>query len=262
MNFTGKAKRLDDIDFPRVGARISVGEDEIHAIFDTESAGKGFDAKGRPRMLYEPHIFWRELGPGPLRDEAVRKGLAYPKWRRDYPADSYPRLMAAMEIDVEKALRSASWGLGQIMGFNCLAAGYPTAREMVADFLDDEETHLNAMVTFIITKKLDRFLRARDWRSFAAGYNGAGFAKNGYDRKLAAAFDRWQKIKDTPYTPGKIVTEPRIRDVAFTVPEQSDPPPTAKKPGSAVAIGGGVLAIGTIIAAKWADLTAWLENLF
>lgn len=27
MNFRGKAKRLDDIDLPRIGARIGVGED-------------------------------------------------------------------------------------------------------------------------------------------------------------------------------------------------------------------------------------------
>ena len=267
MNFTGKAKRLDDIDLPRIGARIGVGEDEIHAILDVESAGTGFDRKGRPRMLFEPHVFWRELGPGSKRDRAAMKGLAYPKWRRDYPIDSYPRLVAAMAIDENAALRSCSWGLGQIMGFNCIAAGYPTAKSMVEAFLDDEEAHLDAMVTFIIQAKLDRFLRARDWKSFARGYNGPGFSKNGYDRKLAAAFDRWQKIKDTPYTPGKIVTEPRVRDVAFTVPGQTTSPPAGKKPGAAA----GISIIGIITAAVaywWAALTAklcavgWIAWLF
>lgn len=257
MNFTGKAKRLDDIDLPRIGARIGVGEDEIHAILDVESAGTGFDAKRRPRMLFEPHIFYRELGPGPKRDAAVKAGLAYPKWRRDYPKDSYPRLLAAMKIDEDAALRSASWGLGQIMGFNCIAAGYPTAKAMVEDFLDDEETHLQAMVTFITQAKLDRFLRARDWKGFARGYNGAGFAKNGYDRKLAAAFDKWQKIKDTPYTPGKIATEPRIRDVAFTVPGQADTPPAGKKPGAAAGI-SIIGIIGAALAYWWATLTGKL----
>lgn len=199
MNFTGKAKRLDDIDLPRLGARIGVGEDEMHAILDVESAGRGFDSKGRPRMLFEPHIFYKELGSGMKRTKAVKAGLAYPRWRLGYPKDSYPRLMEAMKIDKDAALRSASWGLGQIMGFNCVAAGYPTAEAMVEDFLDDEETHLNAMVTFIISAKLDRFLRARDWAGFAAGYNGPGFARNGYDKKLAASFHKWQAIKDTPW---------------------------------------------------------------
>lgn len=256
MNFTGKARRLDDIDLPRVAARIGVGEDEIHAVLDVETAGRGFDAKRRPRMLFEPHVFWRELGPGPKRDRAAAAGLAYPKWKRDYPPDSYPRLIAAMKIDEEAALRSASWGLGQIMGFNCVAAGYPTARAMVEDFLDDEENHLNAMVTFIIMRKLDRFLRARDWRGLAAGYNGPGFAANGYDRKLAQAFDRWQRIKDTPYTPGKIVTKPRIRDVALTVPGQREGGQAAKKQGS-----GAKSGVGAVLAVIFAALAYWFADL-
>lgn len=32
--FKGEAKRLDDLDLPRIGARIGVGEDEIHALDD------------------------------------------------------------------------------------------------------------------------------------------------------------------------------------------------------------------------------------
>jgi N-acetylmuramidase len=198
MNFKGKAKRLDDIDLPMIGREIGVGEDEIHAVLDVEAAGSGFDKLGRPKMLFEPHVFWRELGKGPKRDKAAALGLAYPQWKRNYPADSYPRLAQAMAIDEEAALRSASWGLGQIMGFNCQAAGYPFAKAMVLAFMDDEEAHLRAMIRFIRTNGLDDELRRHDWKGFARGYNGPGFAKNGYDRKLAAAFAKWHKIKDTP----------------------------------------------------------------
>ena len=257
-----RERRLEDIDIPRVGARIGVGEDEIHAVLDVETNGRGFDAKGRPRMLFEPHVFWRELGKGPSRDLAERKGLAYPRWRRDYPSDSYPRLASAMSINEEAALRSASWGLGQIMGFNCVLAGYPSARAMVTDFLDDEERHLEAMVTFIVQAKLDRFLRARDWAGFALGYNGAGFAKNGYDRKLAAAFDKWQRIKDTPYTPGKIVTDPRIGDVAFRVPGQPTSPPAGKRPGPGFGLGAVIAFIaagsGLAVTEWWGGIRDWM----
>ena len=240
MNFRGKAKRLDDIDLPRIGARIDVGEDEMHAILDVEAAGSGFDVQGRIKMLFEPHVFYRELGPGPKRDEAVKQGLARARWKRDYPKDSYPRLLAAMKIDRDVALRSASWGLGQIMGFNCVAAGYPTAEAMVMDFLDDEENHLNAMVTFIIQAKLDRFLRARDWAGFARGYNGKGFAQNKYDEKLAKAFAKWQGRPDTPYSPTS--------------------PPPAKKPGVGAKVAAGGVGVA---AAAWAwgckvPFLAWL----
>jgi hypothetical protein len=208
MNFRGKAKRLDDIDLPREAAAIGVGEDEIHAILDAESAGKGFDDKGRPKMLFEPHIFYRLLGPGLSRDRAVRESLAYPGWKRDYPSDSYPRLLRAMAIHSEIALQSASWGMGQVMGFNHAAAGFPTARAMVTAFLDDEEVHLRAMITFIKTNKLDDELRRHDWAGFARGYNGPGFSKNRYDKKIAAAFAKWQRIKDTPWEKEEVTLPP------------------------------------------------------
>lgn len=203
MEFKGRAKRLDDIDLPLIGRLIGVGEDEIHAVLDVEAAGSGFDKQGRPKMLFEPHIFWKQLGPGAKRDKAAAQGLAYPRWKPGaYPKDSYPRLLKAMQIDEEAALRSASWGLGQIMGFNCKAAGYPTAKAMVEAFVDDEADHLAGMIRFIKAMGLDDELRRHDWKGFARGYNGAGFAKNGYDRKLAAAFAKWQRIKDTPVPAG------------------------------------------------------------
>lgn len=196
MNFTGKAQRLSDFDLPRVGALIGVGEDEIHAVLDVEARGRGFDKHDRPAMLFEPHIFYRELD-GADRNRAVKMGLAYPKWRRNYPKDSYPRLIEAMKINSEAALRSASWGLGQIMGFNCSLCRYSSAKAMVTDFLDGEGAQLEAMVQFIISAGLDDELRHHDWAGFARGYNGPAYAKHKYHHRLKAAFEKWAKIPDT-----------------------------------------------------------------
>jgi len=270
MNFKGNAKRLDDIDLPLIGRQIGVGEDEIHALLDVESAGAGFDKQGRPKMLFEPHVFWRELGPGARRDKAAEAGLAYPKWRRNYPADSYPRLIEAMKIDEEAALRSASWGLAQIMGFNARTVGYATAKDMVLAFMEDEEAHLRAMVLFILKNGLADHLRMHNWKAFARGYNGVGFAKNGYDWKLAQAFARWQKIKDTPIPAGHVsetpvsVTRPapHVNAAPAKRPAQSDkpsPPPSPAKPGSgavAALLGGALVLIG----AKIDAITAWASE--
>lgn len=216
-NFRGAAKRLDDIDLPKIAATIGVTEDHIHAVLDVESRGAGFDRQGRPLILFEPHIFYRQLS-GAARDSAVRAGLAYAKWgAKPYPADSYPRLVAAMAIDETAALKSASWGLGQILGSNFRAAGYATPQAMVAAFCDDEEDHLAAMVKFIVSAKLDGHLRSRNWARFAAGYNGPGYAKNRYDIRLAAAYARWSKIRDTPWTPASAARETRVYDVAPNV---------------------------------------------
>lgn len=201
MRLRGAAKKLDDIDLPKLGAAIGVGEDELHAVLDVETRGGGFDKTGRPKMLFEPHIFYRELKNNQERTKAMKLGLAYRKWgSKKYPNDSYPRLIAACEINMEAAYRSCSWGLGQVMGFNCQLAGYQTAKAMAHAFVDDEETHLRAMVDFIKSAKLDDELRAHDWNGFARGYNGSGYAKHGYHIKLKAAFEKWQGIRDTPMT--------------------------------------------------------------
>lgn len=209
MNFIGKGKRLDDVDLPRIGSEIGVGEDEIHAVLDVEARGKGFDHLGRPAMLFEPHIFFRQLS-GHERDTAVRNGLARKEWKRDYPNDSYPRLQRAMQINEAAALRSASWGLGQIMGFNAGLCGYETAKAMVLDFLDDEEAHLQAMVRFIQSAGLDDELRRHDWAGFARGYNGPAYHKHGYHTKLAAAYAKWAKIPDTKWKRKRAITSLRI----------------------------------------------------
>lgn len=228
--FRGAAKPLDDIDLPRLGYRIGVGEDEIHAVIDVETAGGAWDAKGRPKLLFEPHRFWRNLGPGAKRDRAVKAGLAYPSWgEQPYPKDSYPRLIEAMAIDETAALKSASWGLGQILGENHAMVGYDTVQEMVLASLDDADKHLEMMVAFILSAKLDGKLRAHDWAGFARGYNGPQYAKNGYHTKLEAAFKRWSKIKDTPWSPADEVIRvpvptPRPDDTPATIGDNGGPP--------------------------------------
>lgn len=224
-DFKGASRKLDDIDLPRIGHQIGVGEDEIHAVLDVEARGSGFDDKGRPAMLFEPHVFYRQLR-GKQREEAVRQGLAYAKWKRgSYPKDSYPRLIRAMKINETAALKSASWGMGQIMGFNHKAAGYETVQAMVRAFMEDEENHLQAMVDFIKNEKLDDELRRHDWAGFARGYNGEGYAVHDYHGRLERSFNKWKRIKDTPWKPVK--PTPEMEDL---MNEIINKPPTADLP--------------------------------
>lgn len=198
-DFIGRAKRLDDIDIPRIGSIIGVGEDEVHAFMEVEAAGSGFDSHGRPKMLFEPHVFYRNLS-GSQRDQAVRRDLAYPRWgEQPYPRDSYPRLIEAMAINETAALKSASWGLGQILGENHSMVGYDTPQEMVIAFMDDEEVHLEAMIRFLIAAGIDDDLRAHRWATVARVYNGPGYKKHNYDGRLAAAYRKWAGIPDTPW---------------------------------------------------------------
>ncbi|RWK79647.1 MAG: N-acetylmuramidase family protein [Mesorhizobium sp.] len=228
LSFKGTGKRLDDLDLPKLGALIGVGEDEIHAFLDVETLGHGFDALGRPIILFEPHVFYRNLS-GAARAKAVAAGLAYQRWgQAPYPRDSYPRLKAACAIDETAALKSASWGLGQVLGENHIAAGYSTVQSMVRDMMADEELQLLAAVNFIKTNKLDDNLRAHDWAGFAKGYNGAGYRKNAYDTKLANAYRKWWGIKDTPWPSVLPTTAPAAPPApAKPVPAPKPPPPVA-----------------------------------
>lgn len=214
-NFIGAAKRISDIDIPRIGHKIRVGEDELHAFMDVETSGSGFDSQKRPKILFEPHVFYRNLS-GKQRDEAVKQGLAYEKWgQKPYPRDSYPRLKKAMAINETAALKSASWGLGQILGENHEMVGYQTVQGMVRTFMDDEAAHLEAMVNFIVSAKLDGEMRklaaltrkttAADCEKIVKVYNGPGYKKNRYHIKMAAAHNKWRAIKDTPWSPDALI---------------------------------------------------------
>jgi hypothetical protein len=230
MNFKGEAKRLTDYDIPRIGNIIGVGEDEIHAVLDVESRGSGFDKQGRPTALYEPHIAYK-YSSGETRARLVKEGLAYPRWGQGkYPADSYDRIMRAYEIDPEVALLSTSWGLGQVMGFNYAAAGYVSPLAMVQSFMKSEAKQLEGMINFIVFNKLDDEIRRHDWAGFAKGYNGSGYKANKYDTRLAAAFKRWQGIKDTPWSPTMAVIETLENDVLAPHVVALEPTPSVEAP--------------------------------
>lgn len=233
MTFKGAAKRLDDLDLPKLGAMIGVGEDELHAFIDVETRGSGFDPQGRPIILFERHKFYKYV-PASKRSQAVNAGLAN-KTPGGYGKESeqYGKLLKAIAIDRQAALYSCSWGLAQVMGFNHKLAGYDTVDSMVSAFMADEEAHLQAAVTFILNTHIDDELRAHDWAGFAFGYNGANYRINAYDSKLAEAYRKWSRIKDTPWpqvappAPAKPVPAPQ----PVTPPDSSQrlPTPAAKQ---------------------------------
>jgi hypothetical protein len=197
MDFFGSGRRLTSAGLAAAANKVGVDPATLRAVLEVESAGAGFDAKNRLKLLFEPHVFYKQLGPGPKRDQAVRRGLAYPRaGTRPYPPLSkrYDQISEAMAIDEVAALNSASWGLPQIMGFNHEAAGFPSAKAMVESMQKGEDQQLEAFANLLSNWKLAASLRKRDWRSFALRYNGKNALRNGYDRKIAAAFDRFSSM--------------------------------------------------------------------
>jgi len=193
-DFKGMAAKLQVEEIVALAEENDIEPASLRAVIAVEAAGSGFDSAGRPKILFEPHIFHRLLA-GDERQTAIDAGIAYPKWgMQPYPKGSdaqYSRLEAAMEINQPIALKSASWGMGQIMGSNHSLAGYGDVETFVFACMDSEAKHVAMMVSFIKSAKLLGAIQNRDWAAFARGYNGPAYAKNAYDVKLAEAYERF-----------------------------------------------------------------------
>lgn len=193
MNFIGTGMPLSGIDYARAALTLGCEVTVIRAVTAVEARGQGFDAKKRPVILFEPHVFYRNL-PKAKRQVAVKQKLAYAKWRKgNYPATQdarYDQLSRAMTIDREAALMACSWGIGQVLGENWKLCGFTSVESMVRKCLEGEGGQLDVMVAFIKGKGLAKHLAAKAWAPFALGYNGKLYAENGYHTKLASAHNK------------------------------------------------------------------------
>lgn len=196
MEFKGAARKIEDSEIDQIAADLGVESAAFRAVIAVEAAGSGFDKAGRPKALFERHHFFKHLKDAPgLQAQAVAEGLAYPKWgEKPYPKGSdavYAEIERACAIDEEAALLSTSWGLGQIMGSNFRMVGCSSVEAMVEEAVESEAGQLRQMAAFIRSAGLLDELVSKDWAKFARGYNGPQYAKNAYDTKLAAAYDKF-----------------------------------------------------------------------
>lgn len=200
---------IDDISSAALAINVEIAA--LRAVIDVECSGSGFIGDGRPTILYEAHIFQRETG-GRFAGRTDRHGvpLSVASWNKALygasGAHQWERLEDAAKLDWGAAHRSCSWGLGQVMGFNHVIAGWPDIQGFVAAMEESAGRQLEAMCGFLKHNKLDAPLRRHDWAAFAKGYNGSGYAQNQYDTKLAAAYAKWSAA---PAGPGEDTTDRR-----------------------------------------------------
>ncbi len=169
----------------------------IKAVIKVKSQGQGFYEDKRPVILFEGHIFWRELKKVGIDPRSVQKDnedIVYPRWvKSHYKGTSegeFDRLRRAQAIHHEAALRSASWGMFQIMGFNHHLCGYEHVQDYVNQMYSSEHAHLKAFIQFLHSEGIYRYLKRKDWAHFARRYNGSAYKKNAYDRKLQIAYEQ------------------------------------------------------------------------
>lgn len=167
----------------------------LKAVAMVESLGGGFLPSGKCKILFEGHIFWRQLviaGVNPKIFARNNPGVLYENWdKTKYVGGEgeYNRLEVAKVIHKEAALKSASWGMFQIMGFNFNKCGFKSVFEFTESMQQSEFNHLQAAVKFIVTSGMLQCLKDKDWEGFARRYNGPGYAQNNYDKKLQGAYN-------------------------------------------------------------------------
>jgi len=190
MAFVGNGRPLSEQGIAGICDTLNCGKPVVWAVLSVETSGFGFLRDRRPQILFERHIFHKrtagrfDAGHEDISN-AARGGYAF-------GAAEYPRLERAIALDEVAALESASWGVGQVMGFNHQAAGFETVKTMVDAMVLNEDAQLLAVANFIRTNDLATALQHQDWTAFARGYNGPAFAENQYDAKLRIAHGKFQ----------------------------------------------------------------------
>lgn len=212
---------VSDDAFAQAAKSLGVPQSYVRSIAQVESAGASFLADGRVKILFERHWFYKKLlealQRSTVRDHVVKKlnwavpvasltaatviSMVSKTWpalcnqeRGGYTKDKeWERLESAMDLDTEAACQSASYGGYQIMGFNHIAAGYKSAREMMIAFAQSESCQFLGLIAFIkANPTMWNALKAGNWAGFAKAYNGSAYAENKYDTKLAAAELQWR----------------------------------------------------------------------
>ncbi|MEJ8574160.1 N-acetylmuramidase domain-containing protein [Microbaculum marinum] len=192
MNFVGNGFPMTSKGMEIVCEMLNIGEPEIWAVLTVETRGFGYLVDRRPQILFERHIFSKRTGH--IYDAKHSDISGQPGGYKGGRAE-YDRLEKAMELDEEEALKSASWGLPQVMGFNHRVVNKETVQEMVAGMVESEDLQLEALGNFIMGNPKCRIgIQRRDWGTFAACYNGPNFRRNDYDNRLAAAYEKNRRI--------------------------------------------------------------------
>lgn len=168
-----------EADYAAAAAKYDVPVPSVKTVILVEANGEGFLPDGRPKILLEAHWFGKLTG---YKYNASHPGVSVYTWeeaRRLYKggAREYDRLAEAKGLNESAALQSASWGAGQVMGFNYASLGFGSVQEFV-DHVQTASGQLDVMMRYLkVNNLLDDMRGFPDMqycRSFTAGYNGTG----------------------------------------------------------------------------------------
>ncbi|QCO22886.1 DUF3380 domain-containing protein [Acinetobacter cumulans] len=189
-------KKLTDLQIQLQAKLLGIETAALRAVIEVECKSSGFNADGTPVILFERHVMRQRLIANKrdidLKLISVERPDLCNKTDGGYGLYSaqHGRLNAAAQYHRVSALESASWGIGQVMGYHWKSLGYESLQAFINAMYKDEASQLDAMCRYIKVNGLVNSLKNKDWKAFAHGYNGSAYAKNSYDVKLANAYKK------------------------------------------------------------------------
>ncbi|MEE4452852.1 N-acetylmuramidase domain-containing protein [Novosphingobium resinovorum] len=180
------ASAVTQADIAGFASRLGCTVKQIAAVATVESSGGGFDKAGRPKILFERHLFHRQTG-GKWSQASYSDPIA-----GGYGDDSWNKLGLACAKDPDAAFGSCSWGKFQVLGLHWSKLGYASPYALALSTVAGEASHYELLARYIEKFGLIDALRALsrdpdDCRAFARAYNGTGYETYKYHTKLAAA---------------------------------------------------------------------------
>jgi hypothetical protein len=174
-------KKITWNDITNIATENNIEPCLIQSVFTVETGGKsGILSDGRSVILFEGHVFWKELIKRKIDPKTVVKGnedVLYPKWVKTFykgGIKEYDRLNKAIKINEDAALCSASWGCFQVLGLNYKDLGFNTVQDFVNFINSGEKEQLKIFIKFCKVNSIFEALKNKNWEKFVRGYNGSG----------------------------------------------------------------------------------------
>lgn len=180
------APAVTDSEIAAIALRLGCTPKQVRAVAKVESGGAAFDKQGRPKILFERHLFHR------LTDGKFSVSVFSNSDGGGYGEDSWEKLTQAACKDADAAFAAASWGRFQVLGLHWKALGYPSPIDMAYTAVTSEAGHYTMLARYVEANGMKPAIKAlstdpETCRAFAKGYNGPAYRQFNYHVKLAEA---------------------------------------------------------------------------
>ena len=192
---------ISDLDYEWAGEYLGCEPLVVKALVNVETGGKsGFDSPGKPQILFEGHVFWKNLKSAGINPEPISKtypSICYPSWTKDFYLGGsleWQRFDIASIINKKCALMSTSYGLFQILGQNFKSCDATSVEEFYEGMCKSQFQQFIYGISFLRNSGIYSHMAKKDFAGIARQYNGSGQVSV-YSKKLETEYNKLVKAQ-------------------------------------------------------------------